>query len=61
MKVLQVVLPLPLPGQVHQGWPFAPPQLYQSPLLINACIKAGHLHGHDADVIQLGWQMVSNR
>ncbi len=53
MEVLQVVLPLALPCQVHQGWPLAPPQLYQFPLLIYACIEARHLQHHDAHGIQL--------
>ena len=52
-EVLQVVLPLSLPGQVHEGRPFAPSQLYQLSLLINACIEARHLQDHDADGIQL--------
>ena len=53
IEVLQVVLPLALPGQVHQGGPFAPPQLYQFPLLIYACIEARHLQNHDAHGIEL--------
>ena len=53
VEVLQVVLPLPLPGQVHQARPLAPSQLYQFSLLINACIEAGHLQDHDAHGVQL--------
>lgn len=63
MELLQVVLPLALPGQVHEGRPFAPPQLYQFSLLINACIEPRHLQPHDAHGIQLvadGSQLVAH-
>ena len=43
IQLVQVALPLPLPGQVHQSGPLAPPQLYQTPSLINAGIEAWHL------------------
>ncbi len=57
------MLPLALPGQVHQGGPLAPPQLYQFPLLINACIEARHLQDHDAHGLQMvadGVQLVAD-
>lgn len=44
LQVVQVVLPLALPGQVHQRGPFGPAQLYELALLINASIVARHLH-----------------
>lgn len=43
IQLVQVVLPLPLPGQVHQGRPLAPPQLYQLTVLINTSVEAQHL------------------
>ena len=53
VKVVQVVLPLALPGQVHQGGPLGPPQLHQPPILINAPIVAWNLH-HPCN-IQVGF------
>ena len=44
LQVMQVVLPLALPGQVHERGPLGPAQLYQLALLINASIVARHLH-----------------
>lgn len=44
VQIVQVVLPLALPGKVHQGGPFDPAHLYQPPLLINPGIVTWHLN-----------------
>ena len=46
VQVVEVVLPLALPGKVHKGGPFEPPHLYQPPLFINSSIVTWHLN-HD--------------
>lgn len=57
LQVVQVVLPLALPGQVHQGGPFGPAQLYQLALLIDPSIVARHLPVHLLNYIELLQQL----